>query len=431
VGTNPGKGTAARRAKGAVRGVLVSLFACVVAVLLLEVVLRTTHLMGARPSWVEPDSTLGWRFTPSRSYWFLKENDHPIEGKINSLGWRDRERTLAKPPGTYRIAVLGDSYVAAFHVELDSTFLAIAERRLTGDLGRKVELMNFGRQGASQAEEYLILQSDALAANPDMVAMLFIPQNDVSDMVKETADGLLRPFFHVSEGGRLVLDTAFVRSREYRWKAIINPLKQRSALVSLLAEQYTAFRKARRQSRISALEDAGGLSEKTDLLRRGPGGTAEKVGGARRKEGTAVNGRRAGIKGYLSLCTSHPDSVSVQGYDLSKAIIGAMAALCKERGIKFLLICSDLATEPEDERRYADLDSSFDSSFFDRDLKQYADSLGVEYLGLQRPFQTAIRDTGRPLHWVHWNYAGHRVAADALVGKLESTSSEIIGNGHS
>ncbi len=44
----------------------------------LELLLRTTHLFGARISWSQPDPILGWRFTPGSHYWFNKENDHPI-----------------------------------------------------------------------------------------------------------------------------------------------------------------------------------------------------------------------------------------------------------------------------------------------------------------------------------------------------------------
>lgn len=40
----------------------------VVLLLLLEGVLRATRLFGARLSWTEPDSSIGWRFTPNREY---------------------------------------------------------------------------------------------------------------------------------------------------------------------------------------------------------------------------------------------------------------------------------------------------------------------------------------------------------------------------
>jgi hypothetical protein len=69
-------------------------------------------------------------------------------------------------------------------------------------------------------------------------------------------------------------------------------------------------------------------------------------------------------------------------------------------------------------------DPSFDPGFFETDLAQYADSLGVEYLGLQTPFREHARAGGASLRWHHYNYAGHRVVARALSSKLARIISE-------
>ncbi len=114
------------------RGLCASLLVVLCVVLALEVLLRTTHLFGARLAWSEPDDLIVYRFTAGCSYWQFKENDHPISGKINRWGWRDRERALEKPPGVSRVCFLGDSMLAAFEVETDSTFVAIAEDELNG-----------------------------------------------------------------------------------------------------------------------------------------------------------------------------------------------------------------------------------------------------------------------------------------------------------
>jgi len=42
----------------------------------MEFVFRTTHFLGAKISWGEPDSHLGWRYTPHFKYWNKQENDH-------------------------------------------------------------------------------------------------------------------------------------------------------------------------------------------------------------------------------------------------------------------------------------------------------------------------------------------------------------------
>jgi len=113
-----------------IKNIFFSLFIFLIFLGILEIVLRTTHLFNAKISWSEPDHILGWRFTPGRKYWSNKENDHPITGRINSYGYRDKEWSLKKPPNTYRIAVLGDSFVEAFQVETKRTFLTLTEKQL-------------------------------------------------------------------------------------------------------------------------------------------------------------------------------------------------------------------------------------------------------------------------------------------------------------
>ena len=83
---------------------------------MLEVLFRSTHLFGASISFSGPDPIFYFRFTPGSQYWRYKENDHPITGKINKYGYRDKNWTLEKPKNIFRIAVLGDSYVEAFEV---------------------------------------------------------------------------------------------------------------------------------------------------------------------------------------------------------------------------------------------------------------------------------------------------------------------------
>jgi len=165
------------------RNVLLALCSLVVAAGVIEIVLRSTHVFGARVSWTEPDPWVGWRFTPGREYWFFNENDHAITGRINSLGWRDRERARAKR-AEVRIAVLGDSYVEAFQVEFDSTFVAVAERTANAREGRTCEFLNFGRSGMGPAEENIVLLRDVLPIAPDLVVLVICAHNDFGDLVR-------------------------------------------------------------------------------------------------------------------------------------------------------------------------------------------------------------------------------------------------------
>lgn len=357
---------------------------------LLEVVFRTTHLFGARVSWSQPDPVLSWRYTPHATYWEIKENPRVMSGKINNYGYRDEDWQLAKPAGTYRIAMLGDSYVEAMQVELDSTFFRIAARRLNAAHEPKIEFLSFARAGMSQTEEFLVLKSEVMQFSPDMVILFFLPGNDIADVGRETAINVARPFFSLAPDGEFVLDTSFANTRAYKLRSLLNAAKQRSALVSFLAMRLNAYGQGRHAAAVG-----------TPQVR-----TPETL---------------AALEPYLTLCTAHPVPAYVRNYVLAKALIKAMSAYCAQNGVRFMVVTTDThAYLPENHRKYESLDSTFDANFFDDDMRDFAVSLGADYLGLERVFRQACEERGAPLHWAHWNYAGHKVVAAALASTLES-----------
>ncbi len=364
------------------------LAACALVVVLgaSEAVLRITHAFGARLAWTEPDPEIGWRFRPGREYWFFNENDHAIAGRINTMGWRDRERARAKNAAT-RVAVVGDSYVEAFQVELDSTFAAVAER-IANARGRRgverFEFMNFGRSGMGPAEERIVLDRDVLPCDPDVVVFLFTPTNDIADVRRATAPDLLRPFYTVDARDSLVLDTSFARSRGYRVRAFLSPLKQRSALVSLVMDRYNAARVARNVREVA--RDA------------------------------STSGR--GLTRVQTLMTDRPDAAFLANYIFAKRIVADAARACAARGVAFALASVPVAYEADDVAQLRARDPSVDPDYFDRDLATLADTSAFGFVPLTTAFAERDRAAGKPLHWAHWNYDGHRLVGEALADSL-------------
>jgi lysophospholipase L1-like esterase len=357
--------------------ILAGLLVVTAFVLVVEVVLSKTHLFGARKSWTRPDPLIGWRYEPGARYWFDEENRHPIEGRINNHGWRDRDRTLEKSPGTFRIAVIGDSFVEAFQVEEDVTFTALVEERLNNLSDTPVEVMNFGRSGTTQSEQLLILEHDVLPFDPDLVVVVFLPINDIDEVSPATAGDPLRPFYHMSKDGRLTLDTSFTERRAYRLKQLINPLKQHSAIVSLVVERYNRLRASRHAA--------------------GSNNAPDRIGGAR------------------SLCTSSPEPRYAENYALNKRLLEEMKQVWNG---PIMLVCTNWTYTTEDIAHYTSIDPSFDPRFFERDLAGLAEGVGMDYVELQTVFEAYYRENLEPLHWQHWNYAGHRVVADVLTEAL-------------
>jgi lysophospholipase L1-like esterase len=88
----------------------------------------------------------------------------------NAHGQRDVERSLAKPPGTRRILVLGDSVVEGHGLlDLETTL----PRQLERALGEGREVLNFGVSGYCTRAEVELLETKGLAFDPDAVILVF------------------------------------------------------------------------------------------------------------------------------------------------------------------------------------------------------------------------------------------------------------------
>jgi len=106
---------------------------------------------------VIPDRQIGWRLVPNSlftytgTYWY--EREFKTQLKINSLGFRDLERTIKKPQDSKRIAVIGDSFVVAREVPFDKTPTQLLGKYLNKSnidgllIKQKYEVLNFGTTG--------------------------------------------------------------------------------------------------------------------------------------------------------------------------------------------------------------------------------------------------------------------------------------------
>jgi tetratricopeptide (TPR) repeat protein len=102
--------------------------------------------------------------------------------RTNAHGQRDRERSLAKPPGTRRVLLLGDSVVEGSGLrDLDDTLSRWMER-LSGD--PRLEVLNFGVSGYCTLAEVRLLELKGLAFSPDVVVVVFV-ENDFDNFNRQ------------------------------------------------------------------------------------------------------------------------------------------------------------------------------------------------------------------------------------------------------
>jgi hypothetical protein len=94
-------------------------------------------------------------------------------GGLNSLGFSEREVSLDKPPGIYRIAILGDSL--SISAPRGQRFGDVIVSRLNASPSRSVtyESVSFGRTGVDTNVETEILQRDVWRVKPDFILLEF------------------------------------------------------------------------------------------------------------------------------------------------------------------------------------------------------------------------------------------------------------------
>ena len=138
--------------------------------------------------------------------------------RINRYGFRDRDWP-EKPAGTWRIAVLGDSFTAAVQVPLEQTWWQQVMSRLNdcGYRDRPVEILNFAVSGYGTAQQLETLRHHVAQHTPDEIWLTFFPGNDITDNHPELNDDPLRPYLR-PVGDAWQMDYGFRELPEYRSK---------------------------------------------------------------------------------------------------------------------------------------------------------------------------------------------------------------------
>lgn len=378
-------------------------FSFVLALLLAEVALRVAGY--SYPYFYAFEEQTGWMHRAGVSGWFRKEGEAYI--RINSAGMRDLERIKAKPPNTYRIAILGDSFVEAFQVPLEQTFGHLLEDRLAacpGLGGRKVEVLNFGVSSYGTSQELIALRSRAWDYQPDMILLAFAPSNDVRNNSRALEQDELRPYF-VMQGDQLVADMSFRESPVFR--------KKLSFLNNLL---YGAINYSRILQVVNSVRD-GYLTRRK--YEQAGGGSAQGDGG----------GDNAGPElGLDELAFQRPkDEKWVEAWRVTEGIITQASREVRERGASFLVVVVTDGTQVNPDAavrqslmRRLDVPDLF---YPGKRTEQLGAREHFSVLDLGPSFQAYVDQQRRSLHGFdpqkslgHWNQEGHRLASE-LIGK--------------
>lgn len=159
-----------------------------------EVALRLT---GFGRQFVVPDARIGYRLTPDFTRTLEGLGIPTMRLATNDLGLRrDTPTALAKPAGTTRVLVLGDSQTEGI-VENSHTYSSVLEERLAAAGMGPLEVLNAGVSGYSPLLEYLWLREWGLRLDPDLVVLALYAGNDVADLTaRETNFAGFGPRLH-------------------------------------------------------------------------------------------------------------------------------------------------------------------------------------------------------------------------------------------
>lgn len=152
--------------------------------------------------------------------------------RTNSWGFRDRDRTLEKPPRTYRVALIGDSAIEAVHVQPNEVVNIQMEQMLRDKGYPNVEVLAFGIGGIGTTQELLLYENKIRQFHPDAVVLTF-SANDVmnnSSTLQPETYGIhtwYAPYYDLGPNGELAFRP--VESRPLNW--LVTPLERHSKLL--------------------------------------------------------------------------------------------------------------------------------------------------------------------------------------------------------
>lgn len=370
--------------------VALALLALVVALFLAELMVRLTGFSYTVYIWTDP--VRGMAHIPGAKS-VRQSNGRPWV-EINSDGWRGPEVPLAAAPGTFRIALLGDSYIEAFEVPFEKTVGELLEGRLSALRGTPVEVLNFGHGGYGTTQELLALQHEVWKYSPDLVLLAVTTGNDISDNSRRLK-GIDYVPYHVFQGDRLVLDTSFRQSEGYRSRALWT-------------------------QRLLVLIQHSRLAQLVNRVRRASRRTGQRQ--ANRTPGEEV-GMRDEV--HLPPATSEWE----EAWRVTEALIRQMRDECRARGRPLAMVTLTRGIQvtpvPADKERFLRALGARDLYYAERRLAALGRQEGIPVFNLAPIMaEQAIRDRvyyhahQDSLGVGHWSEAGHRAAADLIAGWL-------------
>ncbi len=109
-----------------------------------------------------------------------EEDGFPPVVRYNNFGLNDANLSLDKPPGVFRIVLVGDSFPQGVQVEREQGFPWLLETLLNRDVA-PVEVINLSVDAFGTDRELLLYAVLGWRFQPDLVLLALYPGNDIQD----------------------------------------------------------------------------------------------------------------------------------------------------------------------------------------------------------------------------------------------------------
>lgn len=134
---------------------------------------------------------------------YVPESERRVRLRFNDDGFRGPSRPRRKPAGTCRVAILGDSQIAAIATREEDTLVGRLEDRLRSwSPGVRWEVLNFGVSGSSTAQELVLYRELVSRFAPDVVVLAYFEGNDLIDN-SDRLSWASRIYMDLDDEGRL------------------------------------------------------------------------------------------------------------------------------------------------------------------------------------------------------------------------------------
>lgn len=372
------------------------------ALLAAELILRAVRFPGPIGMAYVSDSVQGHRLRPGFRIWYRAEGDAFFT--VNSDGMPDAERSVAKPDGTFRVAVVGDSFTQAAGTPRERRFTAIINQRLStcpALRGQRVETLAFGVSAYSASHELLEIRRHVFRYSPDVILLQVFLGNDLRANVRELSGPEPMPYFvHTANGWEL--DSA---SRH-----LPGP-RRKGWLLTLENASFTWLRTLHVVQAVRVnLKTRKAQQRLTNAIR------------------DTLFGFEPGASWEIFLEPRSPDWD--RAWQVSEGLLSVMHAESREHGAMFHVASfpSGIQVHPSRAKREAFLKAIGAESFSypGTRLKEIGRRLGIPVLDLEGPMRTYAESTGVVLYGYpnavsglgHWNAHGHSVGGKAIASWL-------------